>query len=135
MRRVLLWLGLLLVLVIPNALIANQERQLAAGTTVYLELVPVDPRSLMQGDYMRLDYKLLQGTGEGHVTVDSRGVATAWAPTGPALQRGALEGVKSFFFEEGKGAYFQDARYAEVRLSASGQVQLVGLRTANLTKL
>ena len=36
-----------------------------------LELAPVDPRSLIQGDYMRLDYAIardLAGARTGHAT-------------------------------------------------------------------
>jgi uncharacterized membrane-anchored protein len=38
--------------------IVNQERILANGRTVLLPLAPVDPRSLIQGDYMQLRYEL-----------------------------------------------------------------------------
>jgi uncharacterized membrane-anchored protein len=36
----------------------QKERVLAEGQTVFLPLAPVDPRSLMQGDYMVLRYAL-----------------------------------------------------------------------------
>lgn len=36
----------------------NKEKILKQGQTVYLELAPVDPRSLMQGDYMRLAFAI-----------------------------------------------------------------------------
>lgn len=36
----------------------QKERILASGQTVLLPLAPVDPRSLMQGDYMQLRYEL-----------------------------------------------------------------------------
>jgi uncharacterized membrane-anchored protein len=36
----------------------SNERILARGRVVRLELAPVDPRSLMQGDYMALNYAL-----------------------------------------------------------------------------
>jgi uncharacterized membrane-anchored protein len=49
--------GALLVLAAVNASIVGKERLLAAGRVVYLELAPVDPRSLMQGDYMALNYQ------------------------------------------------------------------------------
>ncbi|MCB5364066.1 GDYXXLXY domain-containing protein [Pusillimonas sp. CC-YST705] len=48
--------GLLLVLLIANLSIAQRERLLRQGQDVVLELAPVDPRSLMQGDYMMLRY-------------------------------------------------------------------------------
>ena len=44
-------LGLLLILLAVNWSIYKQEQVLAQGKTVLLKLAPVDPRSLMQGDY------------------------------------------------------------------------------------
>ncbi|AOY92595.1 hypothetical protein BKK79_13010 [Cupriavidus sp. USMAA2-4] len=38
--------------------IAGKERLLAGGQTIYLRLAPVDPRSLMQGDYMALNFAI-----------------------------------------------------------------------------
>jgi uncharacterized membrane-anchored protein len=46
------------VLALVNFSIVAKERQLADGKVVYLELAPVDPRSLMQGDYMALRFRL-----------------------------------------------------------------------------
>lgn len=40
------------------ALIAQQEYALAAPTTVLLETAPVDPRDLLRGDYVILNYKV-----------------------------------------------------------------------------
>lgn len=51
-------LGLLVILVAVNINIAKYETHLATGNTVLLELAPVDPRGLMQGDYMALSYAL-----------------------------------------------------------------------------
>lgn len=48
--------GLLLVLVGANLGIYEREQILGNGRRVVLELAPVDPRSLMQGDYMRLRF-------------------------------------------------------------------------------
>ncbi|CAB3665475.1 GDYXXLXY domain-containing protein [Achromobacter pestifer] len=48
--------GLALVLVVANGGIWQREKLLATGKVVILELAPVDPRSLMQGDYMALDF-------------------------------------------------------------------------------
>lgn len=39
-------------------LIAQQEYRLAAPTTVLLETAPVDPRDLLRGDYVILNYKI-----------------------------------------------------------------------------
>ncbi|WP_035577014.1 GDYXXLXY domain-containing protein [Halomonas sp. TG39a] len=48
----------LLMLAVVNWAIWQKERHLAEGEIVYLELAPVDPRSLMQGDYMALNFAL-----------------------------------------------------------------------------
>ena len=47
-------------LLIVTALIASKEILLRTGQTVKLELAPLDSRSLLQGDYVRLDYKISQ---------------------------------------------------------------------------
>lgn len=50
--------GLLLALVVANAMIWRNERILSQGELVLLRLAPVDPRSLMQGDYMQLRFEI-----------------------------------------------------------------------------
>ncbi len=55
-RSILLWGGLLLALAVANQGIVQRERILADGRVLLLELAPVDPRSLMQGDYMALRF-------------------------------------------------------------------------------
>ncbi|RUR33301.1 hypothetical protein ELY33_02785 [Vreelandella andesensis] len=47
-----------IVLAVVNWAIWQKEHHLAEGEIVYLELAPVDPRSLMQGDYMALSFAL-----------------------------------------------------------------------------
>jgi uncharacterized membrane-anchored protein len=56
MRHKLVIVMLVVILAVINFSIYNKEQQLKHGQTVYLELAPVDPRSLMQGDYMALRY-------------------------------------------------------------------------------
>ncbi|AYD62502.1 DUF4401 domain-containing protein [Achromobacter sp. B7] len=90
--------GLALVLVVANGGIWQREKLLATGKVVILELAPVDPRSLMQGDYMALNFaasrditrlrlggdrladedSLMGFEPDGYVMLqaDSRGVAT-----------------------------------------------------------
>lgn len=50
--------SLVIVLVLVNWSTAGKEKHLANGRIVYLDLAPVDPRSLMQGDYMTLRFRL-----------------------------------------------------------------------------
>ena len=53
-RTAILWLGVLATLVGVNMTVWAFEKLRTDGTVIYLALAPVDPRSLMQGDYMAL---------------------------------------------------------------------------------
>lgn len=57
-RKLLILLALLPVLALFNFAIWEKETILRDGETIFLRLAPVDPRSLMQGDYMRLRYQV-----------------------------------------------------------------------------
>jgi uncharacterized membrane-anchored protein len=58
------WLMLLLVALCQSAalgwMVFERNRLLATGTEVVLPVLPVDPRSLFQGDYVRLGYAIGQ---------------------------------------------------------------------------
>src|SRR5260221_9441573 len=58
MRKALVLLAGIAILVAVNWSIHAREQLLADGRVVLLELAPVDPRSLMQGDYMALRFKV-----------------------------------------------------------------------------
>lgn len=51
-------ISLLIILSLVNWSIMGKEKHLVEGRIVYLSLVPVDPRSIMQGDYMALRFRL-----------------------------------------------------------------------------
>lgn len=55
-----IWIALawLLTLTIATVGVAANERVIRDGDLVYLRLAPVDPRSLMQGDYMALNFSV-----------------------------------------------------------------------------
>ena len=159
MRRALVAGGLLLVLAVPNALVVQKERLLATGTTMLLELAPVDPRSLIQGDYMALDYAISRQmldsqrvwprTGEVVVALDEHGVARFVRRHGPGtplargehlltyrVRRGRVRvGTDAFHFQEGHARRYQGARYGELRVASSGTSVLVGLRDSSRTVL
>lgn len=62
-KPILKWLAggvVMLALIVTNASIYMKEQLLKHGAIAILELAPVDPRSLMQGDYMVLNYALTQ---------------------------------------------------------------------------
>lgn len=85
LRAIGLWGGLALVLIVVNLLVLQKQRVLDEGRTVLLALRPVDPRSLMQGDYMELRYAeaLVPAAAEAPaldgrivIALDGDGVAT-----------------------------------------------------------
>jgi uncharacterized membrane-anchored protein len=146
--------GLLLVLGVANLQIVQKERLLRDGDSVLLELAPVDPRSLIQGDYMALDYAITRQVqvdsgwprdGRLVVTPDADGVArfvrrhepgTPLAPGERLLQyriryKRVRIGTDAFFFQEGHADRYAAARYGELKIDAAGGTVLVGLRDAN----
>jgi uncharacterized membrane-anchored protein len=152
MRHALVVAGLVVVLAVPNAFIVEKERLLARGTTVLLELAPVDPRSLIQGDYMRLDYAITRQLADSQaqwprsgrivVALDADSVArfvrrddgrTSLARGEHVLtyrrRRGRIRiGTDAFHFQEGHASRYQGARYGALRVAPSGTSVLMGLR-------
>lgn len=155
--RWLTLLGALLVLGALNFSIGGKERIKSDGEIVYLRLAPVDPRSLMQGDYMALRFALVQeldqavagGAREGEVrlapvALGPDRVAVLADATVPAtlklryrIRNGQVWlGTNAFFFQEGDAERFSGARYGEFRVDrASGEAVLVGLRDPGLKPL
>ena len=58
MRKWLVLTAGVLILMAVNVSVYQREQLLKNGKVVLLELAPVDPRSLMQGDYMALQYQI-----------------------------------------------------------------------------
>lgn len=162
-RRVAVVLaGLVLVLGVCNVTIYQREQLLAHGQVAILELAPVDPRSLMQGDYMALRFtagtavaKLRQAdeqtATDGYLILspDARGVAQPLriqakvdphaAPELVLRYRVRPDGVRivtnAYFFPEGEAARYERARYGEVRLDGSGTGLLVRMLGEDLKPL
>jgi uncharacterized membrane-anchored protein len=147
-----------LALAVVTGLVIHKERILAAGQPVFLELRPLDPRSLMQGDYMALDYAIerdvhpSERSGKLVVELDENNVGTLvgeWsgAELGPRQQlieyrmikRRLLTdvriGAETFMFAEGEADRYANARYGELRVSARGEALLVGLADEHLRPL
>ncbi|HRX49419.1 MAG TPA: GDYXXLXY domain-containing protein, partial [Spirochaetota bacterium] len=55
-RKIIFITAVILQAVILFSMIAKQELLLKNGTKVMLKCIPVDPRSLFSGDYVRLNY-------------------------------------------------------------------------------
>ena len=161
MRRTVALASCIVALVLVNVLIAQKERLLADGRVVYLELAPVDPRSLMQGDYMALRFRVANDarpsmtpddwrTADGHlvVNVDERSVGhfarlgdgRALGPREVRLRYRVRESelrfaTNAFFFQEGTGHLYEGAHYGEFRVADDGDLLLTALRGANLELL
>lgn len=59
----------LLSIVLFGGLIVKHERHLKSSQTIFVELAPVDPRAMLQGDYMALNYQLhFQAASAGNGT-------------------------------------------------------------------
>lgn len=135
-----------------NTQIVQKEDLRNKGQRIFLELAPVDPRSLVQGDYMALNFSLsqqitnqLQGRNpvpdQAILSLDPQGKATfaRWpnsAPLAPnevrfnfKMQNGRpWLGTNAFFFEEGSASRYQGARFGEFRLNSQGEAILVDLQ-------
>jgi len=158
--RALIVVGVLLVLGALNAAIVAKERIKRSGEIVYLALAPVDPRSLIQGDYMALRFALARDLerrdeagqrrpreGEvafASVALDAQRVAQLAGDAAPAplrlryrIRNGQVWlGTNAFFFEEGTAERFSQARYGEFRVDRdTGEAVLVGLRDDRLSAL
>ena len=155
--RWLTLLGAVLVLGALNFSIAGKEIIKRSGEVVLLQLAPIDPRSLMQGDYMALRFALVQqldkavaaNAREGAVrlagvSLAANRVATLADATAPATLQLRYRirnsqvwlGTNAFFFQEGDAQRFSGARYGEFRVDrASGEAVLVGLRGEALEPL
>ena len=60
MYKKVVFLSLVLVFALVNWSIYQKEQHIKNGKVVFLRLAPVDPRSLMQGDYMALRFALAE---------------------------------------------------------------------------
>jgi uncharacterized membrane-anchored protein len=152
-RTLVMWGGAALVLSVVSGLVIHKEHVLASGEPLLLALRPVDPRSLIQGDYMRLRYAITADAAwpdDGKMVVrrDAGGVAQrVRLYDGGALQPGELVlryrqrdgdtrlGAEAFYFQEGDADRYAHAKYGELRVGPSGESVLVGLRDENKTLL
>lgn len=160
MRKWLIVLCAPLILAVVNLAIWQNEQLIQHGETVLLELAPVDPRSLMQGDYMALRFAMadaisqqlpdrtenLTGTIVVQLDPQRRASFVALKQQQPLqanqlqlqfrLRNGQVKfATNAFFFQEGSGAVYEQAKYGLFRVGASGQLLLTHLLDAELQSL
>lgn len=147
--------NLILLLIYFNWSVYRKEKLLENGQLVLLKLAPVDPRSLMQGDYMTLRYAISENLniakmpkrGYCIVKLDNRGIAqrVRFQKESHPLKSGEYLiqynapdswniniGAESYFFEEGQAEKFEKAEYGGVKIDQNGNSILIGLYNKNL---
>lgn len=157
-KWILIVLNLSLLLLYINYATGQKERILKNGQLILLELAPVDPRSLMQGDYMDLRYAMANDAFEDDaprkrgycvVKLDERGIAKK-----QRLQRGTTPvyegeylieytgsnwsiriGAESYFFQEGHAEKYENAKYGGLKVDAQGHSVLIGLYNDSLRQI
>ncbi|MGP9801895.1 GDYXXLXY domain-containing protein [Rheinheimera sp. NSM] len=152
LHRLAIAAAVLLVLATAGVAIVQFEHTLRTGRVVNIALAPLDPRSIMQGDYMALAYAI-----DRELPEDAAQYKYAWLRV-DAEQRAALHslsnslpqepqlvavllrrrdgivsvGPNAFFFAEGSGALYEQAPYGQLRVDAGGKALLVSLLDENL---
>ena len=133
-------------LVLLLVMVGVKEYTLRTGTVVTLQTVPVDPRSILQGDFAILQYRIatlpphlqdLPRAATVYVTLEEQG--EVWEavnyslaqPSGDSVfirgsvdNRGMLDfGIGTYFVPEGTGSIIERATDVKVRASvdASGR--------------
>ncbi len=151
--------GSLATLLAINLGIWQKEDLISRGKPMYLALAPVDPRSLMQGDYMQLRFAMLPSRHlpppeammgrrpQLVIKLDARNVATVLREHDPdrhplatdetLLELSPKNGdwvvvTDAWYFKEGEGERWQRAKYGEFRVLPDGKALLVGMADESL---
>ena len=155
MRKIIVFTALILILIFVNWTIYQKETLLKSGKGIYLKLSPVDPRSLMEGDYMHLNFeltdklnKITKNPGTVVLKLDKKGIATfkklykggKLAPDEVIMKfkyknRQSRLSSDAFFIEEGKSKKYSSAKYAYFKVSPDGTALLKDLADENMTFL
>jgi len=140
-----------------NININKKQELIENGDVLLFELAPVDPRSIMQGDYMRLRFdlarkiydKLTLKNGSNSIPVhqgfavvekgDNQVVSLVDLFNNQELNENqymvpykmrkyqVIFTTDAFYFQEGKASHYQKAKYGQFRMSKSGEMILVNM--------
>ncbi|MEN4758935.1 GDYXXLXY domain-containing protein [Chryseobacterium sp. C39-AII1] len=150
--------NLIILLIYFNFSVSKKEELLKNGKLVLLPLAPVDPRSLMQGDYMSLRYSISENIGAQNIPkrgfcvvhLDKNGVANKvrFQKEKLPLKKGEylIEytssnswnvniGAESFFFQEGEAEKYEKAKYGGIKIDENGNSLLIGLFDEKLKEI
>ena len=141
--RIAFWIVVAAQLVFLIGFIVVKEADLRIGTEVVLQTVPVDPRSLLQGDYAILDYEIaslpayLQLEVGDTVYVGLRRGPEIWTASGYTVARSGVVGdifikgrvdrrghadfgIGTYFVPEGTGRIVEGADDVKVVVNVDG---------------
>jgi uncharacterized membrane-anchored protein len=149
-KWIIIIINLIILLGLFNNSILQKEELLTDGQLVLLELAPVDPRSLMQGDYMRLNYDISNNINTD--SISKRGFCVVKLKENGVAEkvriqekrtpindneflieytsrewRGINIGAESYFFQEGEAEKYEKAKYGGIKVDNKGNSLLIGL--------
>lgn len=157
-KWIIILINLIILLGLFNNSILQKEELLADGQLVLLELAPVDPRSLMQGDYMRLRYDISDNINSD--SISKRGFCVVKLEENGIAKKVRIQenktpindneflieytskkwrniniGAESYFFQEGEADKYENAKYGGIKVDSQGNSLLIGLYDENRIKI
>jgi uncharacterized membrane-anchored protein len=156
-RKIILIISVLLIFIIVGTSVKEREDLLNTGEIFLFRLAPVDPRSLIQGDFMSLRYQLTNDINAE--SIPSRGYIVFQADSFNVAnivrfqkepeplseneriikyythKRHISIGAESYFFQEGDAEIYERARFAGIKVAKNGESILFGLFDENYKKI
>ena len=148
-RWIIILLNLVLIFLYFTFSVVSKEKLLSDGQLLLFQLAPVDPRSLMQGDYMRLRYAISDDLA--YDSIPKRGYYVIKTGLDRVADRVRVQknrepliadeilvgytvnnwsiniGAESYFFQEGQSKKYENAQYGGIMVDEKGNSLLVGL--------
>lgn len=157
-KWIIILINLIVLLGLFNNSIIQKEKILTDGQLILLELAPVDPRSLMQGDYMRLRYAISNNINSD--SISKRGFCVVKLEKNGVAKKIRIQknktpinnneflieytsmglsniniGAESYFFQEGEAEKYENAKYGGIKVDNQGNSILIGLYDENRIKI
>ena len=157
-KNYIILLNLIVLLFLFNKSVFHKEETLKNGELALLKLAPVDPRSLIQGDYMRLRYDIARNIPQD--SVSKRGYCIVKLNDKEIAKRVRFQdnvqpknngefairynsqkwgnidiGASAFFFQEGNVDTYNKAKYGGLMIDNNGKSILIGLFDKDLHKI
>jgi len=156
-KLIFISINFIIIILFLNYSVLKKEKILSNGKIILLKLIPKDPRSLMQGDYMALNYQITNSieqdkiSKKGYIIVklDSNNIASKIRVQEEPMPLNKEEYLikynikynsvviasNSFFFQEGKSKSYSKAKYGALKVSENGTALLYALYDENIKKI